>query len=83
MADNLVERFNVTLPARYQGIGDFAPNEIQEFAGEIQRRLDVNQSAIINALRSQVVVQKNLLPTVFPWQQRKIRRNGCRCFRES
>lgn len=61
MADG-IERFNVNIPAKYNGIEDFATADMKEFANEMQRRLETNQDAILNALRNQVVVQKSLLP---------------------
>lgn len=57
-----IERFFVNLPTKYQGISDLAPDQLRDFATELERRLTVNTDAQLSALTEQVVVEKSILP---------------------
>lgn len=54
--------FQWTPPLNYQGIEDYAPEELQSFALELQRRLIQNQDSINSAITSQVVVDTGVVP---------------------
>ncbi len=56
-----LDRFNVSLPVAFTGLEDLAPEETQVFTLELINRLESNSTALINALRDQVIVDPNAL----------------------
>lgn len=59
-----IQVFQVTRPAKYQGLEDLFPSELVEGIQETVRRLVVNDDALINSIRDQLFVDTSLVPTI-------------------
>ena len=60
----MIERINISQPVSYKGLEDSFPEELRKPMLEIVRRLEVNTANVFNAIRTQVVVDTEILPAL-------------------
>ena len=58
-----LERFQFTQPAKFQGLEDLAPPEINNYVLEANRRLILNFEGLVSNLREQVIVDSSIVPS--------------------